>query len=89
MEYEDGLRELSDSMKYSNIHIIGVQEEEESTEGAEVLFQKIRAENSLIWEREQTPRSRRHRKPPTKSTEGNPHQDTVIKMAKSADKERI
>ena len=34
-------------------------------------------------------RSRRHRKLPTKSTEENPHQDTVIKRAKSADKERI
>ena len=44
MEYEDGLRELSDSMKYSNIHIIGVQEEEEREKGAETLFQEIIAE---------------------------------------------
>ena len=33
-------------------------------------------------------RSRRHRDPPTKSTQRDPHQDIVIKMAKSGNKEK-
>ena len=38
MEHKNRLRELSDPIKYSNICIIGVPEEEERGKGAEYLF---------------------------------------------------
>ena len=44
IQNENRLRELNDLFKCSNIHIIGVPEEEEREKGAEKLFQKIIAE---------------------------------------------
>ena len=45
MQNKNRLRELRDSTKCSNIHIIGVLEEEKRERGAENLFEEIRAEN--------------------------------------------
>ena len=45
MQNENRPRELSDSIKCSNIHIIGVPEEEERGKGAENLSEEIIAEN--------------------------------------------
>ena len=45
LEHECRLRELSDSIKCNNIHMIGVPEEEERERGAEGLFEEIMAEN--------------------------------------------
>ena len=45
MQHENSFRELSDSIKCNNIHIIGGQEEEERGKGAVRIFQEIIAEN--------------------------------------------
>ena len=45
MDHEYRLRELSDSIRHSNIHIIEVPEEEERGRGAKGLFEQIIAEN--------------------------------------------
>ena len=47
---EEWLRNLQDSLKHSNIRIIGVPEGEEEDQEIENLFEKI-MENSLIWQR--------------------------------------
>ena len=46
MEDQEGrIRELSDEIKWNNIHIIGVPEEEEREKGAEGVLEQIIAEN--------------------------------------------
>jgi len=45
LDHECRLRELSDSIKRNNIHIIGVPEDEEREKGAKGLFEEIIAEN--------------------------------------------
>ena len=42
---EDNLRDLRDNIKYTNIHIIGVPEGEESDKAPEKIFEEIIAEN--------------------------------------------
>ena len=44
-EYEGRIRELSDAMKWNNIRIIGIPEEEEREKGAEGVLEQIIAEN--------------------------------------------
>ena len=44
---EDNLRDLRDNIKYTNIHIIGVPEGEESDKAPEKIFEEIIAENFL------------------------------------------
>ena len=47
-QIQNSLKELSDSIKYNNIRIIGISEEGEK--GAENLFEEIIAENFLnLW----------------------------------------
>ena len=48
MQNKKALRELSDSIKHSNIHIIGILEESKGTEN---VFEEIKLNTSLIWER--------------------------------------
>ena len=60
MDHKSRLRELSDLLKWNNICIIGVPEDEEGTEkDAEGLFEQIIAENfpNLGKDRHQNPRS--------------------------------
>ena len=45
-EYEARIRELSDAIKWNNICIIGIPEEEKE-KGAEGVLEQIIAENSL------------------------------------------
>jgi len=40
LQNKNRLRELSDSIKHNNIHIIGASEKEEREKGAENLFQE-------------------------------------------------
>ena len=42
---EDCLRDLWDNIKYTNIRIIGVPEEEEKKKGTEKIFEEIIVEN--------------------------------------------
>ena len=56
---EDSLRELWDNMKYTNISIIGVPKEEKREKGPKKIFEEIRVETSLIWERKQSTKSRK------------------------------
>ena len=42
---EDSLRDLWNKIKYTNIQIIGVPEEEEKKKGSETIFEEIIVEN--------------------------------------------
>ena len=42
---EEGLREMQDNMKRSNIHIIGIPKGEEEEQVIENLFEKVMMEN--------------------------------------------
>ena len=48
---EDSLRDLWDNIKYTNIQIIGVPEEEEKKKGYEKIFEEIIVEKYLNMER--------------------------------------
>ena len=48
---EDSLRELCDTIKCTNIWIIGVPEEEEKKKGTEKIFEEIIVENFLNMEK--------------------------------------
>ena len=45
LQHKCRLRELSNSIKHKNIHIIGVPEEQKRAKGAEDLLEQIIAEN--------------------------------------------
>ena len=49
---EDSLRDLWDNIKYTNIQIIGVPEEEEKKKGYEKIFEEIIDENFPNMEKE-------------------------------------
>ena len=49
---EDSLRYLWGNIKYTNIRIIGVQEEEETKKGYEKMFEEITVENFPNMEKE-------------------------------------
>jgi len=79
--HENKLRELRNTIKCNNIHVIGMLGEEK--EKAENLFEEIIAEKFLKLGRTQKSRSRRHREPPTKINKSrSTSRHTVIKMAK-------
>jgi len=44
LDHKSRLRELSDSIKHNNIHLIGVPEEEKREEWVEGIFEEIIAE---------------------------------------------
>ena len=41
MDHKNRLRELSDSIKHNDIHIIGVPEEEQREKGTEIYLRKL------------------------------------------------
>ena len=49
---EDSLRDLQDNIKYTNILIIGVPEEEEKKKGYEKIFKEFVVKNSRNMEKE-------------------------------------
>ena len=75
IQNENRLRELSDSIKYNHICIIGIPEEERE-KGAENIFEEITAENlpNLGKERD-TQIQEVQKKIPSKSTKAGQHQD--------------
>ena len=86
---EDSLRDLWDSIKHTNIHIIGVPEGEQRKKGAENFFEEI-AENFPNLGRKTDIQVQEAYRVPSKI---NPKRSTprhiLIKMAKIKDKERI
>ena len=74
MDHEGRLRELSNLLKFNNIHIIGVPEDEERDKEEEGLFKQIIAEAFLIWGRTQTSKSKKHRELPLNLTKASHHQ---------------
>ena len=48
---EDSLRDLLDDIKWTNIRIIGVPEEEEKKNGYEEIFEEIIVDISPTWKR--------------------------------------
>lgn len=76
MQNENKLRELSDSIKLNNIHITGIPEGEEGGKGVENLFEEITLKTSQICVGNRNPDPGGTEIPPTKSTQGGPHQDT-------------
>ena len=51
-DQEERTRELSDSIKWKNIHMIGIQQEEEKEKGVEGVLEQIIAENFPNLEKE-------------------------------------
>ena len=66
LDHKGRLRELSDSKKWNNIHIIGVPEDEEQEKGAEGLFEQIIAENFSNLKEETGIKSKKHGELPSK-----------------------
>ena len=56
---EDGLRDLWDNVKHTNIRTIGVPEEEKK-KGYEKIFEEIIVENFCNMEKENLIKSKRH-----------------------------
>ena len=52
-DHEERLREINDSLKRKNLHLIGVPEGAKRDRGQASIFKQIIAENSLIWGRKQ------------------------------------
>ena len=86
---EESLRELWDNVKCSNIHIIGVPEEEREKE-TEKIFQEIIAENFPNMGKESLTQIQEAQRVPYKI---NPRRNTLrhilIKLTKIKDKEKI
>ena len=65
-ECEGKIRELSDAIKWKNIPIIGIPEDEEREKGTEGVLEQIIAE--MIWGRKKALKSKRHRELPSHVT---------------------
>ena len=73
---EDSLRYLWDSIKCTNIWIIGVPEEEEKKKGYEKIFEEIIDENFSNMEKEIINHIQEAQRVPYKINQGENHQDT-------------
>ena len=87
---EESLRELWDNVKRTNIHIIGVPEEEEREKRTEKIFQEIIAKNFPNMGKEPLYQNQEVQQVPY---EINPRRNTsrhiLIKLTKIEDKEKI
>ena len=87
---EESLRELWDSIKHTNIHIIGVTEGEEREKGTEKILEEIIAEYFPIMGKEPLTQIQEAQRVPHKI---NPRRNTprhiLIKLMKIKDKEKI
>ena len=58
---EDGLRDLWDNIKHTNIRIIGVPDEEKKKKGYGKIFEEIIVEIFPRWKRKQSIKLKRHK----------------------------
>ena len=73
---EDSLRDLWDNIKYTNIRIIGVPEEEEKKKGSEKIFEKIIVENFPNVGKEIFNQVQEVQRVPYRINQGETHRDT-------------
>ena len=87
---EDSLRDLWDNIKHNNVCIIGVPEGEEREKGPEKIFEEIIVENCPNMGKEIAIQVQEMQRVPYRI---NPRRDTprntVIKLAKIKDKEKL
>ena len=87
---EDSLRDLWDNIKYTNIQIIGVPEEEEKKKGYEKFFEEITAENFPNMEKEIVNQVQEVQRAPYRvNPKRNMTRHMLIKLTKSKYKEII
>ena len=73
---EDSLRDLWDSIKCTNIRMIGVPEEEEKKKGYEKNFEEIIVEISPTWKRKLSNQVQEAQRVPYRISQGETRQDT-------------
>ena len=73
---KNGLRDLRDNIKCTNILILGVPEEEEKKEGYEKIFEEIIVENSPNMEKEIVNEDQEAQRVPYRIKPEKIHQDT-------------
>ena len=86
---EDSLRDLWDNIKWNNIHIIGVPEEERE-KGPEKIFEEIIVENFPKMGKETATQAQEAQRVPYRiNPRRNTPRHTVIKWAKIKDREKL
>ena len=86
---EDSLRDLWDHIRYTNIWIIGVPEEEEKKKGCEKIFEEIIVENFPNIEKQIVNQVQERRVPYKINPRRNTPRHILIKLTKTKHKERI
>ena len=87
---EDSLRDLWDSIKHNNIHSIGVPEGEKTEKAPEKIFEESTVENFPNMEKEIATQVQEAQRVPYRiNPRRNTLRNTVIKLAKIKDKEKL
>ena len=87
---EDSLRDLWDSIKCTNIHVIGVPEGEEREKGPEKIFKEIIVENFPNMGKEIATQVQEVQRVPYRiNPRSNRPRHIVIKLTKNKDKEKL
>ena len=87
---EDGLRDLRDNIKHTNIQIIGVPEEEEKKKGRDKNFEEIIVENFLNMGKEIVNQVQEAQRVPYRiNPKTNTPRHILIKVTRTKHKERI
>ena len=87
---EDSLRNLWNNIKHTNIHIIGVTEEEEKEKGYEKCFKEVIVENFPNMKKEIVNQVQEAQRIPYRvNPRRNTPRHTLIKLIKNKYKERI
>uniref|UniRef100_A0A8I3PBI3 L1 transposable element RRM domain-containing protein n=1 Tax=Canis lupus familiaris TaxID=9615 RepID=A0A8I3PBI3_CANLF len=89
-DHEERLREINDSLRKKNLHLIGVTKGAERARGPEYVFEQIRAENFPNLERETGIQIQEIKRSPTKMNKNcSTPRHLIVKLANSKDKEKI
>ena len=87
---EDSLRDLWDSIKHTNIQMLGVPEEEEKKKGYEKMFEEIIVENFPNMEKEIVNQVQKAQKVPYRiNPRRNMPRHISIKLTKTKHKQRL